>query len=178
MAFAQAFRFRRKKGPCKATLSNLYRALNVEAFEALLQHWIFARCPERKGQVVLDGKTLRGSRDGEAPGVHLLSLDATEVQALIVQGAVDGRTNDHKASLERLGVLSLEGTVVSGDAMFCHRDWCQTVRDAEGDDLVFVKDNQPTLQRDIALALGSDESFSPLHSEGTSSGPPNGHDRQ
>jgi hypothetical protein len=26
--------FRRIKGPCKATLSNLYRALDVEAFEA------------------------------------------------------------------------------------------------------------------------------------------------
>ena len=66
--------------------------------------------------------------------------------------------------------------VISGDAMFCHRDWCQTVRDAEGDYLVFVKDNQPTLQRDIALALGSDESFSPLHSEAASSDSPNGHD--
>jgi predicted transposase YbfD/YdcC len=170
--------FRRKKGPCKATLSNLYRALDVEAFEMLLRRWIFARCPELKGQVVLDGKTLRGSRDGEAPGVHLLSLYATEVHAVIAQWAVDGKTNEHKAALEQLGVLSLEGMVISGDAMFCHRDWCQTVRDAEGDYLVFVKDNQPTLQRDIALALGSDESFSPLHSEAAASSPPNGHDRQ
>ncbi len=167
--------FHRKKGPCKATFSNLYRALDVEAFEALLQGWIITRCPDLKGQVVLDGKTLRGSRDGEAPGVHLLSLYATEVQAVIAQWAVDGKTNEHKAALEQLGVLSLKGMVVSGDAMFCHRDWCQAVRDAEGDYLVFVKDNQPTLGRDIALALGSDESFSPLHSERASGGPPNGH---
>ena len=128
--------------------------------------------------MVLDGKTLRGSRDGEAPGVHLLSLYAIEVQAVLAQWAVDGKTNEHKAALEQLGVLSLKGMVVSGDAMFCHRDWCQTVRDAEGDYLVFVKENQPLLQRDIALALGSDESFSPLHSEATSCDSPNGHDHE
>ncbi len=37
--------FRRKKGPCKATFSNLYRALDVEAFETLFKRLDFRPLP-------------------------------------------------------------------------------------------------------------------------------------
>lgn len=154
--------FRRRRPPCKATFSNIFRALDAEAFEAVLRRWIVGRCPDLRGPLAMDGKTLRGSRDGETPGAHLLSLYAPAVSAVVSQLRVDGRTNEHKAALERLGVLPLAGQVVTGDAMFCHRDVCRTIREQGGDYLVFVKDNQPNLLRDITLALAPDEGFSPL----------------
>ncbi len=43
---------------------------------------------------------------------------------MIAQIRVDGKTNEHKAALELLGVLPIRGTVVTGDAMFCHKDVC------------------------------------------------------
>ncbi len=154
--------FRRTRPPCKATFSNIFRALDADAFEAVLRQWILSRCPDLQGQLVMDGKTVRGSRDGQTPGVHLLALYAPAVSAVVAQLRVDGKTNEHKAALERLGVLPLSGQVVTGDAMFCHRDVCRTIREQGGDYLVFVKDNQPNLQRDIALALAPGEGFSPL----------------
>ena len=79
----------------------------------------------------IDGKTARGSRDGAMPGVHLVSAYAPDVHAVLGQLRVDAKTNEHKAALELLGVLPLKGKVVSGDAMFTHRDVCAEVIEGE-----------------------------------------------
>lgn len=168
--------FRRTRPPCKATFSNIFRALDADRFEAVLRRWLLARCPDLAGQLIIDGKwyirrggTVRGSRDGQTPGTHLLAVYAPKASAVVAQLRVDGKTNEHKAALEQLGVLPLSGHVVTADAMFCHRDVCRTIRERGGDYLVFVKwpirrggDNQPNLQRDIALALAPDDGYSPL----------------
>ena len=142
---AHALGFRSAKTPCKATLSNLLRQLDVEAVEAALRRWITARCPDLGDQLCLDGKTVRGTRNGAVPGVHLLAAYAPHVAAVVAQIRVDGKTNEHKTALELLGVLSLTGTVVTGDAMFCQRDVCRVVIKGGGAYLFTVKDNQPTL---------------------------------
>jgi hypothetical protein len=69
-ALAHALGFRRGKAPCKSTLSELFRALDIDAFEAALARWVASRlAPDTAPVVSLDGKTLRGSRDGETPPV-------------------------------------------------------------------------------------------------------------
>jgi len=70
---------------------------------------------------------------------------------------MDAKTNEHKAALELLGVLSVKGKVVSGDAMFTHRDVCAKVTDGGGDYVFPVKENQPTLLKDIAAVLAEPE---------------------
>src|SRR5208337_5307002 len=99
----------------------------------------------------------RGSFDGLQKAVHLLSLLAHEsgltLAQMVVPNGGEEKTNEHKAALRLLEGLVLEGRLVTGDAMFCHRDFCQQVIDARGDYLVFVKDNQPTLLNDIRMAF-------------------------
>ncbi len=68
---------------------------------------------------------------------------------------LDGKTNEHKAALELLGVLPLAGAVVTGDAMFTHRDICAEVIAGGGDYVLPVKENQPTLGRDIAAVFAA-----------------------
>jgi hypothetical protein len=48
------------------------------------------------------------------------------VKADQAQLRVDAKTNEHKAALELLGVLPIQGKVGTGDAMFTHRDVCTT----------------------------------------------------
>ena len=85
------------------------------------------------------------------------------VKAVLAQLRVDAKTNEHKAALELLGVLPLKGKVVSGDAMFTHRDVCATVIEGGGDYVLPVKENQPTLAKDIAAAFAEPEAgLSPL----------------
>ena len=137
-----ALGFPRGRGPVKSVLSRLLRSI--------------------------DGKTLRGSRDGEIPGVHLVAAYAPDGQAVLGQLRVDCKTNEHKAALKLLGILPLAGKIVLGDAAFCQRDLAKQVIDQGGDYILFVKDNQPSLQTDLGAgfayevaATGQAAAFSP-----------------
>jgi hypothetical protein len=153
-ALAQALGFRRGKTPTKATYSILFRRLDVIAFEAALARWIASRLSDEQSRVLaLDGKTLRGSRDGEVPGQHLVAAYAVEAGAVLAQVRVDAKTNEHKAALQLLGILSVRGRIVTGDAIFCQRDLCQKIIDEGGDYVFTVKDNQPSLAIDIRAGL-------------------------
>jgi hypothetical protein len=54
-------------------------------------------------------------------------------------------------------VLPLKDKVVSGDAMFTHRDVCEEIIEGGGDYVLPVKENQPTLCKDIAAAFAEPE---------------------
>ena len=154
--------FKSGKTPSKATLSRAFRAAGAQAVEAALAAWVRGRCPDdRWRHLTLDGKALRGSKDGEAPGVHLLTAYAPEVAAVLGQLRVDTKTNEHKAALRLLGVLPLEGKVVTADAMFTHRDVCEVVCRGGGDYLLPAKDNQPQLRADIEAAFAVPTALSP-----------------
>ncbi len=156
--FLQLLGFIRRGGLCKATYSRVFRRIDVAAFEAAVSRWILARVkPTDIEHLAIDGKTLRGSRDGQTPGVHLVAAYAPEVQAVVAQLRVDAKTNEHKAALEMLGILPVKGRVVTGDAMFTHRDVCTEIVEGGGDYVLPVKKNQPTLLADIQAAFAEPE---------------------
>ncbi|HKB37333.1 MAG TPA: ISAs1 family transposase [Gemmataceae bacterium] len=162
LPFRHALGFTRLDCPTKSCLGKLFRRLDTAAFEAALSRWVLSRVQDGWQAVAVDGKTLRGSKDGDVPGVHLLSAYVPQAAAVIAQMRVDAKTNEHKAALELLGVLPLRGKVVTGDAMFTHRDVAQQIVEAGGDYVLIVKDNQPELKEQIQSALHGDADFSPL----------------
>jgi hypothetical protein len=170
LPLAQALGFRSRKTPCKASLSNFLRRLDVNAVEQALARWVPTRCPDLGDTLAIDGKTLRGSASYQLPGVHLLAAYAPRVAAVVAQVRVAKKTNEHKAALELLGVLPLKDKVVTGDAMFCHHDVCDKVLEKGGDYLGTVKDNQPRLHYDIACLFAESSAFSPLPTATTASG--------
>jgi hypothetical protein len=160
---AFALGFTRGKTPNKSCLCKLFRRLDVAALEEALGRWILGRVQHHGWDAIaIDGKTARGSADGDVPGVHLLTAYVPAAAAVLKQIRVDGKTNEHKAGLRMLGVLPLKGKVVTTDAMFTHRDFAQEVLDGGGDYILIVKDNQPELKAQIEAALHDDADFSPL----------------
>jgi predicted transposase YbfD/YdcC len=151
---AHALGFRRGKTPAKSTLSELLRLLDATTLETLLARWVNARLPDAVEAFSLDGKTLRGSRDGTIPGHHLVCAYAAQVEAVLGQIRVDAKTNEHKAALQLLGVLPVRDKVVLGDAAFCQRDLAETIVDAGGDYVFTVKGNQKGLEVDVAAGFG------------------------
>ncbi|MGE5755464.1 MAG: ISAs1 family transposase, partial [Planctomycetaceae bacterium] len=67
------------------------------------------------------------------------------------------KTNEHKTALQLLGVVPVKDKVLTGDAMFTHRDVCAAVIDGGGDYVLPVKENQPTFGTDIAAAFAAPE---------------------
>jgi hypothetical protein len=153
--------------PCVRELHTVFAALDVAAFEAALTRWIGARGVDDLARrvVAIDGKTLRGSQGHQLPGVHLLAAYCHDVEAVLAQLAVPGKTNEHKTALELLQLIPLKGTLVTGDAAFTQRDLCAAVVQGQGDYFLTVKDNQPTLEADIRAAFSP--AFSPAGAEAT-----------
>jgi hypothetical protein len=158
-----ALGFPRGRGPVKSMLSRLLRRIDVAALEAALTRWLTPRLPKDAEVFSLDGKTLCGSRDGEVPGVHLVAAYAPLVQAVLAQIRVDAKTNEHKAALELLGILSVRGKIVLGDAAFCQRDLAQEIIDEGGDYVLFAKDNQPALVIDIQAGFAYEAAAARQH---------------
>lgn len=156
---AFALGFRRAKTPNKSALSKLFRRLDAVKLEHALSRWLAGRAADDE-VLTIDGKSLRGTAGGGLPCVHLLAAYAPAAAAAVAQMRVDARTNEHKAALEMLGVIELRGKVVTADAMFTHRDFCEAVRAGGGDYLLPAKGNQTTLEADIAAAF-DDAAFSP-----------------
>jgi hypothetical protein len=175
-AFAFAPGFTRGKAPAKSCLSELFAALGAAALEGALTRWLLGRVACGWKALAVDGKALRGSADGAVPAAHLLSAFAPAAGAALAQLRVDAKTNEHKAALRLLGVLPLKGKVVTGDAMFTHKDVARKIHAAGGDYVLIVKDNQGTLKGDIRAALHDDAGFSPLPAQAQGRGGAAGQD--
>jgi hypothetical protein len=154
-----------ERAPCHAMYHYFFKALDVAAAERVLGEWALGGAAA--GHVAIDGKRLRGSaaagHDGSA-GVHLLAAFATRLGAVIGQLRVAPETNEITAALALLKSLPLDGTIITGDAEFCQRAICRTIRDGGGDYLFTVKANQPGLMADLAVAFG--DAFPPGADQG------------
>ena len=129
-------------------------ALDPAALNAALTAWVSDALgiSDEAGllrTVSIDGKVLRGSLRLHSRAVHLLAAVDHCTGCVLSQQRVAPDTNEHKAALQLLTSLVLDGTVVVGDAAFCQRDVCQKIVDSGGDYLFPVKGNQPALMRDI-----------------------------
>ncbi len=153
-ALLQVLGFPRGRSPGYGTLQRVAKDLDAVSFEATLKEWaeevLAATLPTRSWQgVALDGKVLKGSRDGDLPGVHVLALLAHELGITLNQGLVPRETNEHKASLPLLAGFQLSNRIITADAAFMQREVCALIRQQQGHYLMVLKENQPDLAQTV-----------------------------
>lgn len=142
--------------PSHDTLSDVMGRIDPQAFAEAFQRWVQAALPSLSGeQVCLDGKTLRGSRDGER-AVHLMSAFAAQARWVLAQQAVPDKANEITAIPDLLSMLDLQGAVVSIDAMGCQKAIARQIIDAGADYVLALKDNHPTLHEDVQFYLDTE----------------------
>jgi len=152
-----ALGFHHGKMPAANTITDLLAALDPDHLDRVTGDWLADRHADGWDHIALDGKVLRGSRDGDAPGVHLLAAYAPQASAVIARMTVEATTNEHKTALRPLGVLPLAGAVVTADAMFSHADVCEKILEKHGDYVLYAKDNRSQLKADIEAAFAAAE---------------------
>jgi len=153
--------------PCANTYTDLLKKICSIQFEQAIREWTLTLegieiDEDSLRGTSIDGKTLRGSLQKHQRAVHLLSALDHQTGYVLSQTRVDAKTNEAKSVFKLFKTLVLKGKVIIGDAMFCQRDICQEIVDSDGDYFFVVKENQPTLLKNIQLAFTETEGFSPL----------------
>ena len=142
--------------PSHDTLSDVAGRLAPGVFAGAFLGWARSALPGLAGeQTCLDGKALCGSR-GKEGAAHLLSAYAAQARLVPAQQAVDGKSNETTALPPVLGLLELEGAVVSVDAMDCQKVVADKVNQAGADYVLALKDNHPQLREDVGLWLDTE----------------------
>ena len=101
-----ALGFDRWRLPSHPILTTLMQQLDIEALEQHLSRIVLAH--EAPSTLAIDGKTLRGSRQGERRAMHVLSAFSHEFSAVAHQEQVEAHENEITAALRLLQKLELK----------------------------------------------------------------------
>lgn len=135
----------RPSSPSQATMHNLLVRLEPSLLETALGKWVQAVAPEGQRHIAIDGKTIKSSATEEYPALHLLSAYCTSFQGVLYQMPVSDKHNEISAAKDILSHIPVQGSVISGDAIFCQRELCNDITKNGGEYLFIVKGNQRVL---------------------------------
>ena len=109
--------FNIERAPCHATYHYVFKSLDGDVLAKALGE--FARGTGEPGHIAIDGKTLKGSRRFDAKALHVVLAFAAALSAVVGDLVVAPDQNEITAALARLKDLKLDGTIITGDAIFC-----------------------------------------------------------
>ena len=139
------------------TLSAVRGRLEPVAFRTAFTAWATAAWPAVVDEPVwVDGKAVRGSRDGATGAIQLGSAFAGRARWGLAQPAVVEKGNAIPAIPDLLALLALQGAVVSIDAMGCQKAIAYQLVEAGADEVRALKDHHPTWCEDVPLGLDTE----------------------
>jgi Domain of unknown function (DUF4338)/DDE_Tnp_1-associated/Transposase DDE domain len=140
----------RGRVPSEATLRRVLGRVDIRALDARVGGWLAQQAPLAGQALAIDGKSLRGSAQGDTKAVHLVSAVLHREAVIVAQHRVADKTNEISSPTPLFAPLDITGAVVTADAMFTQTAIAtHLVEDKHADYLFTVKDNQPTLRQDI-----------------------------
>jgi predicted transposase YbfD/YdcC len=159
--------------PSHDTFSRVFRLIAPEPFEAAFANFTATFAEKLEGVVAIDGKALRGAyeRGSKTAPLHLVNIWAAEARLVLGQRLAPGR-NEVLGAQEALKLLSLEGCIVTADALHCRADTAKAILKTGANYALAVKGNQPTL---LAKAMALTEAADP--DQEAIDGPARAHDR-
>jgi predicted transposase YbfD/YdcC len=138
--------------PSHDTFNRVFAALDPGQFRTCFLRWMQAVATVLPTEVIaLDGKTVRGSQDranGKA-AIHLVSAWASANRLVLGQVKVDDKSNEITAIPELLQALTLNGCLVSIDAIGCQKEIARQIIEQGADYVLALKENQPKLLEEV-----------------------------
>lgn len=138
--------------PSHDTFSRVFRLLDPEAFGRAFGAFLDDLGSDGAGGLAIDGKTLRRSFDRAAgrSALHVVTAFGTDARMAIGQRAVAVGENEIVAARALLETLTLEGTLVTGDAIHCQADTAALIRARGGDWMFALKANRPAMLAEVS----------------------------
>jgi predicted transposase YbfD/YdcC len=138
--------------PSHDTFSRVFNLLEPQQFNRFFQSLMAHLTKQLNIKLIhIDGKTLRGSydRENQIKALHSVSAWASEHQLVLGQQRVDGKSNEITAIPHLLELLSLEGTIITLDAMGTQRAIAEQIIKGKGDYILALKGNHGNLCKGV-----------------------------
>ncbi len=138
--------------PSHDTFARVFARLDPEQFQKSFISWIQSISKLTNQEIVaIDGKTLRGSYDtsNNKAAINMVSAWATANSLVLGQVKVDDESNEITAIPKLLKVLCLQGCIVTIDAIGCQKEIVQQIVEQNGDYVITLKKNQPSLYEKV-----------------------------
>jgi len=138
--------------PSDDTFRRVISRIDPEAFEACFRRWIASVVEHTDGELIaIDGKTLRGSydRDDDKAALCMVSAWASANRLVLAQEQVSDKSNEITAIPALLSALEISDCLVTIDAMGTQRKIARQIIDQDGDYVLSLKSNHPTLYEDV-----------------------------
>jgi predicted transposase YbfD/YdcC len=142
--------------PSEDTFRRVFEAINHKVFSACVAQIIEDLVADLNGKVVaIDGKTLRRSLDRPRgrSALHVVSVWVADLGLSLGQLVVAEKSNEINAIPTVIKTLDIQGATVTIDAMGCQKTIAEGIIDAKAEYILAVKDNHPTLHKDIEEAF-------------------------
>lgn len=138
--------------PSHDTFSRVFRLLDPRAFGRAFGAFLDDLGADGAGVLAIDGKTLRRSFDraaGRSP-LHVVTAFGAGARVSLGQRAVAPGGNEITAARALLATLTLDGALVTGDAVHAQAETARLVLERGGDYLFALKANRPAMREAVA----------------------------
>jgi predicted transposase YbfD/YdcC len=141
--------------PSHDTIGDVFARLDPDALEACFRAWMASMVQRAGGKLIaIDGKSLRRSFEhgwDKSGMAHMVSAFVQANHMVFAQVKTDGKGRELDGIHKLLSLPELEGAVVTIDALGCQKDVAQEILDGQGQYVLQVKDNQPSLHQKLAV---------------------------
>jgi len=158
--------WQRIAAPSEKRIRTLLQDLDAAALDVITGSWLRALAAAGKldgllTAIAIDGKWLRGVAGGQ---VKLFAAMLHDDGVIIAQHRIPDDTNEITQVRELLDPVDLTGAVVTADAAHAQHDTAEYIAgEKQGDYLLQVKGNQPSLQRAIYDKINAECGTGPDH---------------
>jgi predicted transposase YbfD/YdcC len=151
--------------PSHDTFNRVFALVKTTTLQDVLLPWLLQRRGLPSDWIHLDGKAMRHTRHaGKGLGaLHVVRAWAGQMGLTLGQVAVDAKSNEITAMPQLLQLLDLRQKIVTIDAMGCQKEIAKIIVEQEGDYVLAVKDNQPTLHAEVQAAFATTTRPAPKH---------------
>ncbi|MBK8209252.1 MAG: ISAs1 family transposase [Rhodospirillales bacterium] len=149
--------------PSHDTFSRIFRLLDPAAFGRAFEAFLGDLGADgAAGVLAIGGKTLRRSFDRAAARspLHVVTAFGADARLSVGQRAVAPGENEITAARALLAMLTLDGALVTGDAIHAQAETAHLVLDRGGDYLFALKANRPAMLREVAAFFADPISIS------------------
>jgi predicted transposase YbfD/YdcC len=134
-----------KTSPSDDTFRRILGNLDYKLFEEGIKNWLLKLNRNEGIQLILDGKSTRGSKNYANECIHTVNAYAKEYGLVFCGSASTGKGHEITGIKELLEIIPIKNNIISIDSIGCQKNICEKIVLNKGNYTIAVKSNQKSL---------------------------------